>query len=131
MGYIYLKNKKIVELQTQIDSKIDTNRIQDLFAQTFNQRQKGQSQLVNYLINKLVNFESTDHEATERLRFEKGFRQLNLESQEEFFKKANQSHCLGAALQWIPKDIKELHFISGPENAIFNSETSKKTCNSF
>lgn len=131
---MYFKNKKINDLQTDIDGKIDSNRMQEIFLQTVvkgKAQENGQKKLIKYLTNKLVNFEKGDDEELERSRFEKGFKQLSFESQGEFFKRAHAFNCLGSALRWMPKDIAELNFISGPPNAIYCSKINRRNVASF
>lgn len=121
---VYLKSKKIVDMQTDIDGKIDNGRIQEVFTQIATAKNNpvdGENKLINYLINKLENFETTDNEKLERSRFGAGFKKLSFASQKEFFKRANDCKCLGMALKWIPDDITDLNFISGPPNPILKS----------
>lgn len=128
LGCMYWKNRKIHDLQNCMDSKIDNNTIQDIFTQSViapENQENSQKKMMRYLVNKLVNFEKRDNEQLERARFEKGFKQLSFESQEEFFRRAQELDCLEMALNWIPKDIKELNFVSGLTNAVQNSSANK------
>lgn len=119
----YWKNKNVLDFQNEIDSKLTKcllikNDISKIFENTINpdKKQSGnQDKMIDYLINKLVNFEVTDDKAKEQQRFEKVFHQLTFESQEKFFRKAGHLECMELALTWIPNDIKFLNFISGPE----------------
>lgn len=127
LGCMYIRSKKINELQRDIDSKIDTNKVHEVFTTTVLGKQDDcHKKMARYLINKLVNFEKTDDEALEKSRFEKGFKQLSFDYQQEFFKMANEEDCLKMALQWIPKDITKLNFISGPPNALRHSDISNR-----
>lgn len=127
LGCMYLKSKKINDLQTDIDSKIDTNKVLEVFSKAVLEKQGNcQKKMIQYLINKLNNFEKTDDELKEKARFEQGFKQLTFDFQQEFFKKANEEGCLEMALQWTPKDITELNFISGPPNALRHSDISNR-----
>jgi hypothetical protein len=124
MGILYLKGRIVCDLQDELDGQVD-----QIFAQTF---QKNSPQRINeYLINKLINLEMYDDIDLEKKRFETGFKLLTFESQKEFFKMALEADRMALALQWIPNDIKELNFVSGPKNPISDSETNRHSIKLF
>ncbi|MFI5343308.1 MAG: hypothetical protein ACHQUC_03710 [Chlamydiales bacterium] len=125
--YASFENKKIIDLQNSFDTKFD--KISEIFTQTIHSEENPedrQKRLIDYLANKLVNFEETDNIELEKSRFEKGFRQLSFESQKDFFHAVNQSNCLETALKWIPKDITALNFLPGSTNPINHSERNAR-----
>lgn len=125
-GYLYWKNKKITDLQNNIDSKIDKGQVGDIFANTLKTNALGDQKILTYLVNKLLNFEKGDDETLEKKRFGEGFKQLSFDLQGEFFKRAYECKCVKKALQWIPQETSELNFISGPPHPIHSSKTNKQ-----
>jgi hypothetical protein len=132
--FIYLKNKKIVDLQKELDGKFDAILTKKIFEKIIvpqeNTTQQNQATIQNkiipYLVNKLKNFEEEDNEEEEQKRFEVGFRQLSFDDQKIFFESITQPRHLQMAFQWIPKDIENLNFVSGPLNPIYYSKMNER-----
>lgn len=125
--YNLAKTKKIVDLQRSFDDNIDAGKIYKTFEKTIALDNQKQNKLIDYLVNKLINFDENDNIELEKSRFQKAFKQLDFESQPLFFQRAHQSHCLKTALNWIPKDISALNFISGTANPIYYSDKSRSS----
>lgn len=133
IGIRYLKSKKIVDLQNDFDNRIDCARLTELFNPVNSQssRDNAQKKLIQYLANKLLNFEKNDNEKLEQKRFKKGFKKLSCESQIKFFSLVSKNNCLKMALKWIPKNTEELYFSSGTPNPIHYSRENQQNVKLF
>lgn len=134
-GSIYGANKKITDLQKEFDREFETDnaskakQTQQVAMTIFPDSEK---KLVQYLTDKLDNFDPStdgDRKAEEMIKFARGFKKLSFDQQLDFFK--NRTHSvdkLEMALEWIPKDITKLNFISGTRNvlSVFNDAVQNR-----